>query len=77
MDYTDGPDFLFWSEFAVIETGCRVVYGVYVSTGYCECLGLVGETEVASLVLVVNIRDLSQLVWLLVHEKTHIVLLRM
>lgn len=75
MNDTNGPNLFLRQELRVVQSGGGVVHCVYVCSGYCECLSLMRETEIALLGVVVDVRHLSQAVRLLLSEETQSVLL--
>lgn len=77
MDDTECPNLFFGGEFAIVKPGCGVVEGVNVGPGNGKGLSFMGETKVALLVFVVDVRYFSEFVRLLFGKETQIVLLRL
>lgn len=59
MNDANGTYFLFWQEFAVIQSSCGIIHCVDVGSSDGEGLSFMCETEIAFLVFIINIRDLS------------------
>ena len=70
MDDTHRSNLLFWSEFAIVKSGSRVVECVNIGTLDCECLRFMSEAEVVLLIFVVDVRYFSKLVRLLLSKET-------
>ena len=66
----DGANFFLRRKFCVVQSCGRIVYRVYVRSCYCECLGFMGETKIAFLVFIINVRHLSQSVRLFLCKET-------
>ena len=64
MNYTYRCEFLFRSEFSVIQSNRWVIDGVNVCSSDCEGLSLMSEAEIALLLFIIKIGYFPHVFWL-------------